>query len=44
MGDGACVEAANGEQSIAIRDSKDPSRVIFFAKNPWEEFLITIKS
>jgi Domain of unknown function (DUF397) len=43
MGDGQCVEAACSKQAIAIRDSKDPGHVIFFAKNQWKEFLITIK-
>jgi hypothetical protein len=45
MGDGACVEAACWKQEIAVRDSKDPDlrHVIFFGKNQWKEFLVTLK-
>ncbi|OPC83501.1 hypothetical protein B4N89_23480 [Embleya scabrispora] len=42
---GMCVEAAHApDQSMAIRDSKDPSRGAFlFHARPWEAFLDSVK-
>lgn len=36
--DGVCVEVAMNEHFVAIRNSADPTRKIWFRKDQWDEF------
>ena len=43
-GNGACVEVAFAAESVAVRDSKDPSGpTLQFAHEPWRAFVESVR-